>query len=215
VEVARTFLERYLETDGVMDEKRTHTKKILADINAKLADDETLMASYDAIHMNKEEEALATLDTFLQANPTVWNAWFLKGWALRRLERYEEARYSFLKALSYTTASSDLYNELAICSLELGERALAKEYLNTAIDLDEENITLLSNLAYLHLADGELDLAREFLERARAVDESDPVIEQLIADYQTSTGEQVGSPVVQQYLDTEEVIHHMERGEER
>ena len=215
VEVARTFLERYLETDGVMDEKRTHTKKILADINAKLADDETLMASYDAIHMNKEEEALATLDSFLGSNPTVWNAWFLKGWALRRLERYDEARFSFLKALSYTTASSDLYNELAICSLELGERALAKEYLNTAIDLDEENITLLSNLAYLHLADEELDLAREFLERARAVDESDPVIEQLITDYQTSTGELVGSPVVQQYLDTEEVMHHLERGEER
>ena len=215
VEAARSFLERYLEQDGSEDEKRSHTRKILADITAKLADDESLMAAYDAIQMNKEEEAIRILDSFLSPNPTVWNAWFLKGWALRRLRRWEEAQAALLKALSHTTASSDLYNELAICALESGQRELAKQYLDTAIDLDEENITLLSNLAYLHLADGELDLAREYLERARSVDGDDPVIAALIADYQSSTGEQVGSPVVQEYLDNEDVIRHMDKGEAR
>ncbi|MGI6490021.1 MAG: tetratricopeptide repeat protein [Spirochaetales bacterium] len=213
VEAARSFLERYLETEGEEDEKRTHTRKILADITAKLADDETLMAAYDAIQMNKEEEAITTVEGFLSANPTVWNAWFLKGWALRRLARWEEAQDALLKALSYTTASSDLYNELAICALESGKRELAKQYLDTAIDLDEGNITLLSNLAYLHLADDELDLAREYLERARSVDEDDPLIGELIAHYQAATGEQVGAPVVQEYLDAEDVIRQMDKGE--
>ena len=206
-------MERYLETEGEEDEKRTHTRKILADITAKLADDETLMAAYDAIQMNKEEEAITTVEGFLSANPTVWNAWFLKGWALRRLARWEEAQDALLKALSYTTASSDLYNELAICALESGKRELAKQYLDTAIDLDEGNITLLSNLAYLHLADDELDLAREYLERARSVDEDDPLIGELIAHYQAATGEQVGAPVVQEYLDAEDVIRQMDKGE--
>ncbi len=213
VEAARSFLERYLEQEGAEDEKRAHTRKILGDITAKLADDESLMAAYDAIQMNKEEEAITTLDSFLAENPTVWNAWFLKGWALRRLSRWEEAQHALLKALSYTTASSDLYNELAICALESGQRELAKQYLDTAIDLDEENITLLSNLAYLHLGDEEFDLAREYLERARSVDEDDPVIAQLIATYQATTGEQVGEPVVQEYLDSEDVIRHMDKGE--
>ncbi|MFA5446714.1 MAG: tetratricopeptide repeat protein [Sphaerochaeta sp.] len=214
VEVARSFLERYLESDGPEDEKRAHTKKIMEDIQAKLSDDERLMAAYDAIQMNNEIEAIRLLDVFLSDNPTIWNAWFLKGWALRRERRFSEAQEAFLKALSFSEGSSDLYNELAICSLESGERELAKEYLNTAIDLDEENITLLSNLAYLHLADGELDLAREYLEQCRALDENDPVIIKLIEDYQRESGEMVGSPIVQEYLAAEEVIEHMSDNEE-
>ena len=214
-EIACTYLERYLESEGPADEKRAHTEKILADIKAKLADDESLMASYDAIQMSNEEEAITILDRFLSDNPTVWNAWFLKGWALRRLSRFNEAQEAFIKALSYTTGSSDLYNELAICALESGERPLAKEYLNTAIDLDEENITLLSNLAYLHLGDGELDLAREYLERCRAIDDGDPLLAKLIEEYQSASGDTIGSPIVQEYLDNEEVIAQMDKGEVR
>ncbi len=215
VEIAQTYLERYLKTDGPVDEKRAHTKKIVADITTKLADDQRLMAVYDAIQMSREEEAITIVDQFLASNPTVWNAWFLKGWALRRLRRFDEAEQAFIKALTYTDASADLYNELAICALEKGERAFAKEYLNTAIDLDEENITLLSNLAYLHLADGELDLAREYLERARSVDEGDPVLTKLIEEYQSASGDTLGLPIVQHYLDAEEVIAQMDRGEEQ
>ncbi len=64
---------------------------IMKDINTKLNDDANLMQAYDAIQMNDEEKALQLLASYIKDNPKVWNAWFLKGWALRRLSRFQEA----------------------------------------------------------------------------------------------------------------------------
>ena len=205
VEIAKEYLDRYLEQAPEGDTKK-HVRKILDDINAKLNDDQRLMQAYDAIQMNKEDEALVLLDAYLEHNSEIWNAHFLKGWALRRLSRFDEAQQSFLTALARTKGNSDIYNELAICSLETGKAELAKAYLNTAVDLDGENLTLISNLAYLHLKDGELDEAREFLELARNLDPNDPVIHQLIQDYERESGEKISFPVVQEFVDAEEVI---------
>ena len=57
----------------------------MGDINNKLNNDKLLMQAYDQIQMSKEEEALINLEDYLKESPKVWNAWFLKGWALRRL----------------------------------------------------------------------------------------------------------------------------------
>lgn len=205
VEIAKEYLDRYLE-EAPAGETKNHVQKILDDINAKLNDDQRLMQAYDAIQMNKEDEALDLLAAYLEHNSEVWNAHFLKGWALRRLSRFQEAEEAFLAALAKSKGNSDIYNELAICNLETGKAELAKTYLNTAVDLDGENLTLISNLAYLHLKDGELDEAREFLELARNLDPNDPVILQLIEDYERESGETISFPVVQEFMDTAEVI---------
>jgi tetratricopeptide (TPR) repeat protein len=205
VELAKEYLDHYLELaeDG---EKKKHVQNIMKDINTKLNDDANLMQAYDAIQMNDEEKALVLLASYIKDNPKVWNAWFLKGWALRRLTRFQEAEEALVQALALSKGSSDIYNELALCSLETGKTELAKTYLNTAVDLDDENITLVSNLAYLHLKDGEFDEARKFLEMARVIDPKDPVIIQLMKDYQNQSGETLSSPVVEELVSTEEVI---------
>jgi len=205
VEIAKEYLDRFLEV-APEGEKKSHVQKIMGDIDNKLNNDKLLMQAYDQIQMSKEEEALANLESYLLESPKVWNAWFLKGWALRRLQRFAEAEKAFLSCISHGESSSDIYNELAICALETDKKELAKNYLNTAIDLDEKNITLLSNLAYLHLQDGELDEAREFLELARNIDEKDPVIVRLMSDYEQITGEQLSSPIVQQFVDTATLV---------
>ncbi|MGB4406908.1 MAG: tetratricopeptide repeat protein [Sphaerochaeta sp.] len=205
VEIAKEYLERFLAVAEEGD-KLEHVKKIMGDIDNKLNNDKLLMQAYDQVQMSKEEEALTNLEQYLVENPKVWNAWFLKGWAQRRLARFADAEKAFLSCLSLGESSSDIYNELAICALETDKKDLAKNYLNTAIDLDEKNITLLSNLAYLHLQDGELDEAREFLELARNIDEKDPVIVRLMSDYEHSTGEKLSSPIVQQFVNTAEVM---------
>ncbi len=205
VEIAKEYLDRYLDL-AEADEKKAHVQKIVDDIDAKLNDDQVLMRSYDAIHMNKEAQAVELLDTFLSDNPKVWNAWFLKGWALRRMGNYREAEQALLAALSNCKGTSDIYNELAICSLETGKAELAKDYLNTAVDLDNQNITLISNLAYLYLKDGMWDEAREYLELARSIDANDPVIIQLMKDYETASGDTLSSPIIQEFVDTEDVV---------
>lgn len=204
VEIAKEYLDRFLEV-AEDDEKREHVQKIMGDINNKLNNDKLLMQAYDQIQMSKEEEALINLEDYLKESPKVWNAWFLKGWALRRLQKFADAEKAFLACISLGESSSDIYNELAICALETGKKDLAKNYLNTAVDLDEKNITLLSNLAYLHLQDEELDEAREFLELARNIDEKDPVIVRLMNDYEQTTGEKLSSPIVQQFVNTAEL----------
>ena len=204
VEIAKEYLDRFLEV-AEDDEKREHVQKIMGDINNKLNNDKLLMQAYDQIQMSKEEEALINLEDYLKESPKVWNAWFLKGWALRRLQNFADAEKAFLACISLGESSSDIYNELAICALETGKKDLAKNYLNTAVDLDEKNITLLSNLAYLHLQDEEWDEAREFLELARNIDEKDPVIVRLMNDYEQTTGEKLSSPIVQQFVNTAEL----------
>jgi Flp pilus assembly protein TadD, contains TPR repeats len=205
VEIAKEYLDRYL---AIADEdgKKAHVQKIVDDIDAKLNDDQTLMRSYDAIQMNKEPEAVALLDSFLADNPKVWNAWFLKGWALRRMGNYQKAEEALLAALANSKGTSDIYNELAICSLETGKPELAKDYLNTAVDLDSQNITLISNLAYLYLKDRMWDEAREYLEIARTIDPNDPLIIQLMKDYEQACGDTLSSPIVQEFVDTEDVV---------
>jgi Flp pilus assembly protein TadD len=205
VELAGEYLEQYL---GLAEEgdKKKHVMNIMKDIKTKLNNDANLMQAYDAIQMNDEEKALELLASYIQDNPKVWNAWFLKGWALRRLSRFQEAEEALVQALAWTKGSSDIYNELALCSIETGKAELAKTYLNTAVDLDDENITLISNLAYLHLKDGELDEARKFLEMARGIDPKDPVIIQLMKDYQDQSGEILSSPVIEELVSAEEVI---------
>ncbi|MDD2394378.1 MAG: tetratricopeptide repeat protein [Sphaerochaeta sp.] len=205
VEIAKEYLDRYLSL-AAEDEKKAHVQKIVDDIDSKLNDDQTLMRSYDAIQMNKEDEAVALLDSFLADNPKVWNAWFLKGWALRRMGNYREAEQALLAALANSKGTSDIYNELAICSLETGKSELAKNYLNTAVDLDNQNITLISNLAYLYLKDRMWDEAREYLETARSIDPNDPLIIQLMKDYEKASGDTLSSPIVQEFVDTEDVV---------
>jgi tetratricopeptide (TPR) repeat protein len=115
---------------------------------------------------------------------------------------------AFLKCLELGESSSDIYNELAICTLEAGDRELAKNYLDIALDLDGDNVKLLSNLAFLHLRDGEYDQARELLERARACDEHDPGVRQLMHDYERQTGEKLSQIIIEEMVDADQLAKH-------
>ena len=211
VEIARDYLVRYVDLAGESKEKR-HTMKILKDIETKLAGEQRLMQAYDAIHMNREEEALSLLNRYIEAYPKVWNAYFLKGWALRRLERFPEAQDALIQALELESHSSDIYNELALCAFEAGNEELAKSYLGTALDLDEENITFMSNLAYLHLRSGELEEARHLLEQARSLDGEDPLIQRLMEDYTHQSGDTLGDVIIEEYLENEEIADKLKHG---
>ncbi len=57
----------------------------------------------------------------LESNPDVWNAWFLLGWANRRISNFVEAELALSKALELNDSEVEIYNELAICNMELGD----------------------------------------------------------------------------------------------
>ena len=208
IEAARDTLEKYLEVADDSDNRIEQVKKILKDINEKIADDAKLLEAYDQINLCNEDKAIELLNEFLSENPDVWNAHFFKGWALRRQEKFEQAKECFLKALKLGECNSEIYNELAICALEEGQRELALFYLDTAIDLEPDSITLLTNYALLNLEDKNYDKARYLLEKARNVDEKDPLVVHLIKKYCDETGDVLSKPI------KEEIVENVETEEE-
>lgn len=199
-ETARNYFEQYLAV-APKGEKRNKVERVFADIEKKISNDTALMSAYDQIQMGEEEKALESLGTYITRNPSVWNAWFLKGWAYRRLERFEEAKEAFLKCIALGESDADIYNELSLSEFALGNKDLAKNYLDTAVDLDGGNLTYLSNLAYMHMNDGEYEEARKFLEQARNLDAKDPLIVQLMKDYEKATGDKLADPISEQVVD--------------
>lgn len=199
-ELAKDYFERFVEvaSDGP---KKDQILKLLEDIQEKNEDNRIMMEAFDAIQLGNNEQAIELMNSFVEKNPSVWNAWFLKGWAHRRLGQYEEGKQAFLSCLNLGETSADIYNELAICTLETGDRELAKQYLSIALDSEEQNIKILTNLAFLLLHDGEYSEARALLEHARAIDDQDPGVRQLLIDYQAQTGDDLSEAVFVESVD--------------
>ena len=200
LEEARDYLERYLAV-AEEGEKKEEMKALLKRIALQIENDEEIKEAYDAIMLDNNRKAIESSSAFIEKNPKVWNGYFLRAWALRKEGRYSEAKNDLLECIKLGESSSDIYNELSICELEEGDRELAKTYLETAADLDGNNLTVLSNLAYLYLQDGQLDEAREYLEKARFISGDDRIISSLIEEYEKISGEKIGE------LIHEEIVH--------
>jgi tetratricopeptide (TPR) repeat protein len=147
---ARAHFETYKESGDDPDKKR-EIAKIISDIDSQNLLDTLFKEAYDFIRMGKEEEGIERIRSFLETYPDVWNAWFLLGWGLRRLRRFAEARDAFERALETGPRQTDTLNELAICSMELGELVSAQSLLTEALGLEPENTKIISNLGILAL----------------------------------------------------------------
>ena len=203
LEEAREYTIRYLKVaeEGA---RKIEMKEFLKKLELQLGADKSFKEAYDFINLDMPEKALEAVEKFIAGNPGVWNGYFLKGWALRKLGRFEEARSALLRCLELGESNGDIYNELSICELEGGNRELAKAYLNTAVDLDEYNLKAISNLAYLHLMDKEFDEARYFLEKARAIAADDEIIADLIGNYEELTGETIGDRITEEVIESDD-----------
>ena len=207
LEDAREYLERYMAV-AAEGEKKQEMKKLLSRISFQLENDEDIKAAYDFMMLDQPEKTIEITNGFVQKNPRIWNGYFLRAWALRKVGRYDEARKDLLKCLELGETSSDIYNELSICELECGNRDLAKTYLETAADLDPDNLTVASNLSYLYLGDKEFDEAREYLEKARFLSGDDKIVKELIEEYEKATGEKIGEMI------HEEIVHNEEEDDD-
>ncbi|MFP4376393.1 MAG: tetratricopeptide repeat protein [Spirochaetales bacterium] len=167
---ARRELSSYVELSE--DEERVNeAKKMLAHIDAHNLADTQFSEAYQLIQTGKELEGIELVRAFLRTNPDVWNAWFLLGWGLRRLGRYEEAADAFLHALEHGPRQADTLNELAICSMEIGEHEKANKLLVEALASEPENTKIISNLGIVSM---KLDRSSEAAAYFRIVLELNP-----------------------------------------
>ncbi len=156
--------------------KKERAQEIITNINSQNMDDARFKAAYDLISGGEEEKGLEEIRKFLQNNPKVWNAWFMLGWGLRKLKRYQDAKNAFLEALKYGgDKNADTYNELSLCLIQEKDFAAAEKNLKTALSIEPENTKVMSNLGYLALAKGDSNEARNYFSAALEFDPNDKI----------------------------------------
>lgn len=156
--------------------KKERAQEILNTIKNQNMDDVRFKHAYDLITSGQEEKALDEIRLFLQNNPKVWNGWFMLGWALRSLERFEDAEKAFLEAIKYGgNENSDTYNELALCCMKENKFKEAKDALLKAFAIDNESTKIISNLGYLALAQGDKEEARKYFTTVLEFDPNDRI----------------------------------------
>ena len=171
-ERAASLLESYVKL-GPEGERRDRAEEALAGLREQGYLDELFKEAFDFIRLGRDAEGLEKAELFLAKNPTVWNAWFLKGWALRRLSRWEEGRRAFERALALGAEGSDVRNELSICLLELGLVDEAREQLGIALEREPENIKIITNLGAVALRQGRLAEAIGFFRTVLEIEPED------------------------------------------
>lgn len=164
-----TYLALTCETsDEEMGEegiyKKERATEILNNINNMNMDDVHFQKAYELISKGKEEEGMDEILAFIKKNPKVWNAWFLLGWGLRKVQRFEDAKNAFEESLKCPEGdkNADTYNEIALCLTQLKDFDGAYQNLMKAFGMDPENTKIISNLGYLELARGNTEQARKF-----------------------------------------------------
>lgn len=184
---AKSLLKTYLEIENDSSEtaefRKAKASELLKTISEQALDDELFQKAYKCIDLGEEEKAAESIKLFLRKNPKVWNAWFLLGWALRRMGRWEDARSSFLKTIELLENSEisdkeplcDVYNELAICLMELELFDEAEKHLINALSLDSENIKIISNLGTLALKQGKQEEAEAFFRTVLEINPDDKI----------------------------------------
>lgn len=157
--------------------KKERSQEILDNIKSQNMDDERFKAAYEYISSGQEEKGLEEIRKFIQANPHVWNAWFMLGWGLRRLERYQDAKQAFLEALNCQGGdrNPDTYNELAICFMEEKNFKEAKKCLENALALEPDSTKIMSNLGFLALREGKTEEAQKYFTSVLAYDPDDKI----------------------------------------
>ncbi|HCC37885.1 MAG TPA: hypothetical protein DEQ14_09865 [Treponema sp.] len=160
---------------GADDEKTKKARAIIKEIEDSGLDDESFTEAYKAVIDGREADGLENIKDFIERYPSVWHGWFVLGWALRKLRRWEDGAAAFQKAVELGGGGSDTRNELAICLMETGDYRAARRELETALRDDPENIKIISNLGCLAMKNGHNDEARAFFRAVLELDSNDPV----------------------------------------
>ena len=171
---AYELLSSYLVLGG-NETKQSEAEKLRRECEELKNTDKDYREAFRLINEDKNEEGLALITGFLETNADIWNAWFLKGWALRKLQRFDEALSAFFEAEKRKGVHTDILNEMAICHLELEHFDESRSCLEKALETDPENLKVISNMGILSLKQGKREEAAGFFRTVLALAPEDPI----------------------------------------
>lgn len=173
-EQAKRHLHAYIDR-GDDEERKEEARKVVNQIESQDLSDTLFKEAYDFIRLGKEQEGIDRVERFLEDHPDVWNAWFLRGWAHRRLRNFRDAKESFERALELGPRQPDTLNELAICYLELNDLMAARALLTEALAAEPENTKIISNLGILALREGNPEEAAGYFRTVLEIEPDDRI----------------------------------------
>ncbi len=176
---AGLLLKHYLSITKDID-KQNHVRHILEKIQNLSNEDTIFNEAYELIKIGKEESGIKKVKQYIDSNKDIWNAWFLLGWAYRRIGNYQKGKEALVKCLNLNPENIDTYNELAICYLELGEYIECRKKLSQALRLDGENIKIISNFGILALKENKQVEALGFFKTVLEIEPEDRIAQKYI-----------------------------------
>jgi tetratricopeptide (TPR) repeat protein len=169
------------EPPAEQTEKQARAEELLEEIRKNGLDDKAFKEALTLIRGGEEEKGILKVRDFLERRPNAGNGWFVLGWGLRRLDRWEDGAACFEKALELGTVNTDILNELAICRMELGDYGEARRLLEKALREEPDSVRLISNLGILALKQGRDDEAAAFFRTVLELDPNDPIAKVYLA----------------------------------
>ena len=160
--------------------KKAKAAAIVREIETRDLDDSVFREAYDFIRMGEEEKGIAKAREFLARHAGVWNGWFLLGWGLRRMERWEDAIEAFRKSAELGGDGCDVRNELAICLMETGDLTGARKELEKALRAENDNLKVISNLGVVAMRAGRKEEAAAFFRTVLELDPEDPLAKKFL-----------------------------------
>jgi tetratricopeptide (TPR) repeat protein len=176
------------EDDEVIGGQRETAQRMMKEITSRSLDDELFLEAYNLVRQGDAQKGLEKIKVFLERHTDVWNGWFLLGWALRKLGRWEDGVRAFHKCLELGGEGADTRNELAICYLENGDLRAARREAEQALLLDPDSVKVISNLGVIALRAGNREEARGFFRTVLEIDPNDPLAITYFADETDGAG---------------------------
>ncbi|MCL2067104.1 MAG: tetratricopeptide repeat protein [Treponema sp.] len=156
-------------------------KSFAAETRDNGLNDEAYKKACELTEQGKAEEGLLLIHGFLERYPRSWHGWFVLGWELRLLGRWQDGIAALRKTIELGGTNGDTRNELAICLMETGDLAAAREELEAAHKDAPDNVKIISNLGILAVKDGRPGEAAAFFKTVLEHDSDDPIAKKYLA----------------------------------
>lgn len=173
-EKAELCLTAFIEYSDDED-KIEKAKKLLSEYKNIINNEDVFGKAYNMILHDDEASAIDIINSYLTSNNGLWNAWFLLGWAYRRLSSFTEAITALEKAQDLNNKDVDIQNELAICYMEVGFYDKSQKSLENALKLNPEDVKIISNMGILQIKLGKIEEAIKYFETVLVYEPEDSI----------------------------------------
>lgn len=129
----------------------------------------------EKISEGREEDALREITKIVNQYESSWDVWFLKGWILRKLNRYSEALECFEESRFLSQPKVDILMEEFICFMQLEKYSEAEKILEESLILDKEDSRVYFNFGLLFYRIDQKEKALSFLEKGLSLDPQDSI----------------------------------------